>query len=100
MDASSAQSDRVDDWIQNSLLQTRRRLAALLEPSRKDDGCISYKLHEETDKPGHFWFIEVWASLDKLNAHLETPKLKDLFAKQEQYLSSCTVQTCTNVEEK
>ena len=65
-----------------------------------DEFYLKEILHEETDKPGHFWFIEVWASLDKLNAHLETPKLKDLFAKQEQYLSSCTVQTCTNVEEK
>ena len=34
--------------------EARQMLLGLLEPSRKDEGCISYDLHEEAGQPGRF----------------------------------------------
>ncbi len=47
----------------------------LIEPSRKDKGCISYNFYQDTANPGKFTFIEQWESQELLDAHLKTPHL-------------------------
>jgi quinol monooxygenase YgiN len=47
----------------------------LIEPSRKDEGCISYELYQDTTNPGKFTFIEKWKSKELLDAHLKAPHL-------------------------
>lgn len=77
--------------------EVRQMLLGLLEPSRKDDGCISYNLHEEADQPGRFWFIENWASKELLEAHLSQPHLVDFVAKKDRYLKEMTVNVCSKI---
>jgi quinol monooxygenase YgiN len=50
-------------------------LKGLLEPTRKERGCVQYDLHVDNDKPGHFLFVENWASMALLQAHLGSPHL-------------------------
>jgi quinol monooxygenase YgiN len=50
-------------------------LKGLLEPTRKERGCLQYDLHADNDKPGHFLFFENWASVELLQAHLGSPHL-------------------------
>ena len=45
----------------------------LIEPTRKEDGCISYDLYQDVTNPGKFTFIENWQSNEHLDAHLKTP---------------------------
>ncbi len=47
----------------------------LIDPSRKDKGCISYNLYQDKSNPGKFTFIEQWESQELLDAHLQTPHL-------------------------
>jgi quinol monooxygenase YgiN len=47
----------------------------LIEPTRKEDGCISYELYQDTNNPGIFTFIENWQSKEQLEIHLNTPHL-------------------------
>lgn len=47
----------------------------LIEPSRKDEGCISYELYQDTTNPGKFTFIEKWESKELLEAHIKAPHL-------------------------
>jgi quinol monooxygenase YgiN len=47
----------------------------LIEPTRKESGCISYELYEDTTNPGRFTFIEEWESQEHLDVHLKTPHL-------------------------
>lgn len=77
--------------------EVRQMLLGLLEPSRKDDGCISYHLHEEPEQPGRFWFLEVWASKEQLEAHLAQPHLVGFAAKKDQYLTEMTVTVCSQI---
>jgi quinol monooxygenase YgiN len=58
----------------------RRELLALLQPSRQDDGCLSYDLHESADAPGTFLFYENWKSKASLDAHLNQPHLQKALA--------------------
>ena len=47
----------------------------LIEPTRKEEGCIAYELYQDTSNPGKFTFIENWQSKEHLDAHLKTPHL-------------------------
>ena len=40
----------------------REELMGLVEPSRKETGCINYDLHLSDDTTGLFLFHETWAS--------------------------------------
>ena len=58
----------------------RRVLHAAVEPSRRDAGVQSYMLHEDTKEPGHFFFVELYASRDALKHHMDQPHFKTLVA--------------------
>lgn len=47
----------------------RRDLIAVVEPSRKDEGNLRYELFVDEDNPGHFVFVEHWASADAQHKH-------------------------------
>jgi quinol monooxygenase YgiN len=47
----------------------------LIEPTRKEEGCISYELYQDITNPGKFTFVENWKSEEHLNIHLKSPHL-------------------------
>ena len=49
--------------------ELRAALIALVAPTRQEDGCVQYDLHEKTDEPGRFVFYENWGSADHLARH-------------------------------
>ncbi|MBM9616740.1 antibiotic biosynthesis monooxygenase [Desulfobulbus rhabdoformis] len=51
-------------------------LQALLEPTRQEEGCFNYDLHQSDDNPTLFVFYENWTSKAALEAHLETPHVR------------------------
>lgn len=50
----------------------RAELRRLLAPTRGEEGCLNYDLHEATDRPGEFLFHETWTSEARLRKHLES----------------------------
>lgn len=58
----------------------RAKLLGLIEPTRTEEGCIQYNLHEAAEEAGRFLFYEIWRSKLDLDQHLGTPYLQDLFA--------------------
>ena len=44
----------------------------LIEPTRKEEGNISYDLYQDTANPGRFTFIENWKSKEHLDNHLKS----------------------------
>ena len=61
--------------------ELRGLLMGLLEPTRKEQGCLRYDLHRDNDKPGHFLFFENWTSMALLQAHLASPHLTSFQAR-------------------
>lgn len=62
--------------------ELRRELVQLLGPTRKEEGCINYDLHESHEMPGFFIFYENWTSREHLDRHLASPHLKAFSAKK------------------
>lgn len=52
-------------------------LTALIEPTRKEAGCIRYDLVRGLGKPAELVFIEEWESAAHLDAHSQTPHLQE-----------------------
>ena len=56
---------------QETLLEAELR--ALVGPSRKEEGCLTFDLHRSVDTPGAFLLHEVWASREAHTYHMHTP---------------------------
>lgn len=63
-----ARSGKADDL--------RKELLALVDPTRGEEGCIQYDLHESNETPGRFLFYENWTSKEMLERHLESAHLR------------------------
>ena len=71
---------------QEPLLQAE--LGALIRPTRKEEGCLTYELHRSTDVSGDFLFYEVWASREAHTAHTRTPHFLRWNARKDTLLAS------------
>src|SRR5256885_13658297 len=56
---------------QETLLEAELR--ALVSPSRREEGCLTYNLHRASDTPGALLLHEVWASREAHTEHTHTP---------------------------
>lgn len=55
--------------------QVREILSALVEPTRRESGCLSYELLQNSSDPADFVFVEKWASAAAEQAHFATPHI-------------------------
>ena len=56
-------------------------LHQLVEPTRKEPGCLAYNLHQSKADKTQFMFYEQWASKEALDAHGKMPYMKALGGK-------------------
>ena len=45
---------------ENRIEFVKSELLKILEPTRKEDGCIQYELHQDIENPSIFMFYEIW----------------------------------------
>jgi quinol monooxygenase YgiN len=60
--------------------QVRLILSELIEPTRREVGCISYELLQNNADPTDFTFVEEWESDPALDAHMATAHLQKAVA--------------------
>ena len=48
----------------------------LVAPTRLEDGCICYKLHQDKEDDLLFIFYEIWENEEKLTKHTQTTHFK------------------------
>jgi quinol monooxygenase YgiN len=60
--------------------ELRAALEALIEPTRREKGCVNYDLHQSAEDPDRFFFYENWESGNDLDAHLTAPHLQQFSA--------------------
>ena len=56
-------------------------LLGMVEPTRKEPGCLCYNLHQSKSDKTQFMFYEQWASQEAIDAHGKTPHMKALGGK-------------------
>ena len=54
----------------------RHAMAAMIEASRAEQGCLSYSYAEDVLEPGLIRVTEIWASREALDAHFKSVHLK------------------------
>ena len=55
----------------------RDALEALVVPTRGEDGCLSYVLHQSVADPTVFITVELWREQSDLDAHMQTAHVSD-----------------------
>ncbi len=59
----------------------KSELLKLIEPTRGENGCIQYDLHQDNDKTEVFLFFEQWENRELWQVHMESDHLK-IFLKE------------------
>ncbi len=54
-------------------------LHRLIEPTRKEQGCLRYELNQRSDDPRRITFIEKWKTRTAFDGHCATPYIKTFF---------------------
>lgn len=62
---------------QDKVEEVRRLLSGLIEPTRREEGCVTYELLQNREDPTDFTFVEEWASDEAFGRHFETEHLKN-----------------------
>ena len=65
---------RSDADKRDELMRVGQAVAAA---SRKETGCISYRLYEDTELENEFVFVEEWDSIQALQQHFATPHIAE-----------------------
>ena len=60
-----------------------RELSALVEPTRKEAGCLAYELHVDPENHGKLMFYEKFADQDAVDLHVNTPYFKKFVSYRE-----------------
>ena len=53
----------------------KAELTKLIEPTRKENGCLQYDLHQDNEKPEFFVFYEVWENRELWQVHMKNENL-------------------------
>jgi quinol monooxygenase YgiN len=77
---------------QEVLLQAELR--ALVGPTRREPGCLTYDLHRAIEVPGAFMLHEVWETRDHHRAHTKTPHFTRWDARKDALLASREATFC------
>lgn len=71
--------------------ELEKELKALIEPTRAEQGCLSYNLYTSRKEAGVFLFFESWASRTEWEAHMKTDHLKAFFAKEKELIADIEI---------
>jgi quinol monooxygenase YgiN len=71
---------------QEPLLEAELR--AMVGPTRREPGCLTYEVHRGADAPGLLLLHEVWASREHHRLHTQTPHFLRWNARKDALLAS------------
>ena len=70
----------VEGWVKlaaGEIDRLRDQALAMLQATRKEEGCVSYSFSVPIDDPDTLRIAEVWESQEALDAHGQTPHMAD-----------------------
>ncbi len=76
----------------------KSELINLIEPTRKEQGCLQYDLHQDNDNPAVFLFFENWESRELWQVHMNNDNLKAYMQATEGAVADFTLNEMTQVD--
>lgn len=65
---------------EDSIEPVRVELLKMIAPTRREEGCIEYRLHQEMENPAVFIFYENWQNMECLTQHLNSQHFQEYVA--------------------
>ena len=59
----------------------KKELLNLVDPTRIEKGCVDYIFYQDNEDPNVLMLYENWETNEDLEAHMNTERFKDTFAK-------------------
>lgn len=78
-----------------SIELVKAELLKLIEPTRKEKGCVQYDLHQDNDRPEIFLFYENWESRELWQTHMANDHLAAYMAATEGAVENFTLNEMT-----
>lgn len=75
----------------------KAELIKLVEPTRQENGCLEYRLHQDNQDPSVFLFYETWESPACLEQHMNSSHFKAYLAAVDGLVAEKVVQTLTSI---
>ena len=72
----------------DTVTEAQTLLQGLLEPTRREPGCLRYTLLHNPADPTDFTFVEEWADQAALDAHLASPHVQAALAEGPRLLAA------------
>ncbi|MGW2449237.1 putative quinol monooxygenase [Streptomyces sp. NPDC001675] len=57
-----------------------QRLLGLIEPTRKEEGCVRYEVYQSTENDNDWFIFETWKSKEAFDFHMQTPYVREFLA--------------------
>jgi quinol monooxygenase YgiN len=81
-----------------SVESVKSELLKLVAPTRKEEGCIDYNLHQDNDHPDVFIFYENWESAACLERHIHSDHYKAYAGAVDGLIEEKVVHKMTRIE--
>ncbi len=75
----------------------KAELLKLITPTRNEDGCIEYCLHQDNNEPSVFIFYETWENPACLEMHMNTDHFKSYVTAVGTMIEEKTVHKMTRI---
>jgi quinol monooxygenase YgiN len=80
---------------EEALATVKAELLQLIVPTRQENGCLEYRLHQDNNEPRVFIFYENWENMDCLERHIASPHYKNYIAAVDGLIDEKTVHKMT-----
>lgn len=77
--------------------ELRRVLTDLVQPTRAEEGCLTYDLHIANDDPGFFLFYETWQTVPSWERHMEAPHLEAFKGRTDELVADWKLHQLTKI---
>jgi quinol monooxygenase YgiN len=75
----------------------KAELLKMIAPTRQEQGCIEYRLHQDNHNPAVFIFYENWENPACVEQHMNAPHFKAYVAAVSDLLADKSVQMMTEI---
>jgi quinol monooxygenase YgiN len=75
----------------------KAELLKMIAPTRQEEGCIEYRLHQDNDNPAVFIFYENWKNLACLEQHMNSKHFQAYVAAVGDLLANKSVYKMTEI---
>ncbi len=82
---------------QDTVAAVKAEAFKMIEPTRQEEGCIAYTLHQDNADPALFIFYETWESDAHLERHMTTDHFTRFVAAVDGLLSELAVHRLTRI---